>query len=211
MGSPALADLLLDFAARPRPAPPPPVIVQPRIEIAKPPPAPEPPDVDALIAEAVDKAETALAANLGALYEERTAEDRAKHEAEMAALRGTVAVEFGTRITAAIGELEKRAVDATASVAARILGQLVNDEVASRAVAALARSIRDAIADSDTIRIRVTGPQSLFMPLAAAMGDHARHLEFVEAEGYDLHVTLDETLFETRIAEWSAALAGAMT
>ncbi len=210
MGSPALADLLLDFAARPRPVAAPQIapvrVAAPRAE-----PVPEPPDVDALIAAAVDKAESALAAHLGALYDERAAEDLRTHEAAMDALRATLAVEFGARITAAIGDLEARTVEAATSVAARILGQMVNDEVAVRAVAALARSIRDAISDTDTIRIRVTGPQSLFMPLAAAMGDHARHLEFVETEGYDLVVSIDETLFETRLAEWSAALAGAIS
>lgn len=210
MGSPALADLLLDFAARPRPAATP-SIAAARVEMPKLAPLPEPPDVDALIADAVGRAEAELAARLAAMYDERAAEDRERHEAELAALRSTLAVEFGARITAEIGELEKRTVDAATSVTARILGQIVNDDIAVRAVAALARSIRDAIADSDTIRIRVSGPQSLFMPLAAAMGDHARHLEFVETEGYDLNVVVDETLFETRIAEWSTALAGAIS
>ena len=43
------------------------------------------------------------------------------------------------------------------------------------------------------------------------MGDHARHLEFVEADACDLTVSLDETLFETRLAEWSSALSGAVS
>jgi hypothetical protein len=211
MGSPALADFLPDFAARPRAAAVMPSIAPSRVDLPKLQPLPEPPDVDALIAEAVGRAEADLATRLAAMYDERTAEDRERHEAELAALRATLAVEFGARIAAELAELEKRAVEAATSVTARILGQIVNDEVSVRAVAALARSIRDAIADSDTIRISVRGPQSLFMPLAAAMGDQARHLEFVEAEGYDLHVALDGTLFETRVAEWSAALAGAIS
>ena len=210
MGSPALADFLPDFAARPRHIATP-SIVPVQVEMPKPEPVPEPPDVDALIAEAVAKAESDLVAHLARMYDERAAEDQERHEAELGALRNTLAVEFGARITTAIGELEKRTTEAATSVTARILGQMVNDEIATRAVAALSRSIRDAITDSDAIRIRVSGPQSLFMPLTASMGDHARQLEFVEAEGYDLNVSLDETLFETRLAEWSTALAGAIS
>jgi len=57
------------------------------------------------------------------------------------------------------------------------------------------------------VRIGVRGPLSLFEPLSAALGSRAANLDFTEASGFDLTVTIDETVFETRIAEWSASLS----
>lgn len=205
----AIADFLPDFAPPPRPAPAA-VILPMRNE--QPAPQPQPPqvDIDAIVAEAVAKAETDLGRRLEALYEERAAEDLARHEEEMAALRATLSVELAGKTADALAALERKVIGEATSVCARILSQIVDEDVRSRAIAALAGSVRGAVGDADTIRIRVSGPQSLLMPFAAAMGDHARHLEFTESESYDLTVSLDETLFETRIAEWSSALTGAL-
>lgn len=207
----AIADFLPDFAPPPRPAPAA-VILPLRNEPPTPAPHPQPApvDVDAIVADAVERAEADLGRRLEALYEERAAEDRARHEEEMAALRATLSVELAGKTAAALSSLESKAIEEATSVCARILSQIVDEDVRSRAVAALAGSVRGAVGDADTIRIRVSGPQSLFMPFAAAMGDHARHLEFTESESYDLTVSLDETLFETRLAEWSSALTGAV-
>lgn len=207
----AIADFLPDFAPPPRPVPAA-VILPMRSEPPAPAPQPQPApvDVDAIVADAVAKAEADLGRHLEALYEERAAEDRARHEEEMVALRATLAVELAGKTAAALSSLERQAIEEATSVCARILSQIVDEDVRSRAVEALAGSVRGAIGDADAIRIRVSGPQSLFMPFAAAMGDHARHLEFTESESYDLTVSLDETLFETRLAEWSSALTGAV-
>lgn len=207
----AIADFLPDFAPPPRPAPAA-VILPMRNEpsVPAPQPQPAPVDVDAIVADAVAKAEADLSRRLEALYEERAAEDRARHEEEMAALRATLSVELAAKTAAALSSLELKAIEEATSVCARILSQIVDEDVRSRAIAALVGSVRGAVGDADTIRIRVSGPQSLFMPFAAAMGDHARHLEFTESESYDLTVSLDETLFETRLAEWSSALTGAV-
>ena len=209
----AIADFLPDFAPPPRPAPAAvilPMRNEPPAPAPHPQPQPAPVDVDAIVADAVAKAEADLGRRLEALYEERAAEDRASHEEEMAALRATLSVELAGKTAAALSSLELKAIEEATAVCARILSQIVDEDVRSRAVAALAGSVRGAVSDADTIRIRVSGPQSLFMPFAAAMGDHARHLEFTESESYDLTVSLDETLFETRLAEWSSALMGAV-
>ena len=55
------------------------------------------------------------------------------------------------------------------------------------------------------------GPLSLFETLKASLGPRAANLDFVEAPGFDLTVAIDEAVFETRIAEWSAALSEALS
>ncbi|TIU24661.1 MAG: hypothetical protein E5W38_30465, partial [Mesorhizobium sp.] len=83
----------------------------------------------------------------------------------------------------------------------------VSDDLQKRSLDALTRTIGAAVADSEAVRIGVRGPLSLFEPLKAALGDRAANLDFTEAPGFDLTVTIDETVFETRIAEWSASLS----
>ena len=202
----ALADLLPDFGARPRAAPARAAAPQPS---PPPPPPPEPPpiDIDAIVAEAVARAEAEVAEKFSAEMEQRLQESDAAHQAEIDRIRSETGVEFGARLTAALADLEKQTIDVTTSVVARILGQMATDTVAQRAIEALSLTVRDVIGDAETIRIRVKGPQSLFLPFAAAMGEQSRHLQFVEADTVDLTVSMDETLFETRLAEWSQTLS----
>ena len=42
------------------------------------------------------------------------------------------------------------------------------------------------------------------------MGDLSKYLEFTESPSADLTVTVNETLFETRLADWSTALSEVM-
>ena len=39
------------------------------------------------------------------------------------------------------------------------------------------------------------------------MGTSSERMRFVEAPGADLSVSIDETVYETRLAEWSGALS----
>ncbi len=200
----ALADLLVDFGARPRMAAPRAVEPQP---VAPAPPQAPPVDVDALIAEAVARAEAEVATRFQLEMELRLREADEAHQTELDRVRAEAGVELGKRIAAGIADLEHKTIGITSAIVARILEQVATEAVTARAVAALAGTIRSVIDDAETIRVRVKGPQSLFLPLAAAMGDQSRHLDFTEVNAVDLTVAIDETLFETRIAEWSAALA----
>ncbi len=210
--SPAIADLLPDFGPTPRPAKP----KAPAPTPAAPAPAPTfaPPrepavDVDAIVSAAVAKAQAEVRQHLETLYEDQMAEDRARHEEEIATVRNAVTVELGGKMAAALRDLEQRAIEAATTTTARILSKLVDDAVRRQAVEALAKSVRAALSGGEAVRIHVSGPPSLLMPFTAAMGDHARLMEFNEAETCDLSVSIDDTLLETRLAEWSSVLTGA--
>src|SRR5690606_24302812 len=122
--------------------------------------------------------------------------------------------EFGEkaaeRIAARLAELEANLTATTSSVVASILGVALSEEVTREAVAALAQSVREAVGDRETLRLSVRGPFSLLEALRPALGALAERTGFVEAPGLDLSVAVESTLFETRIAEWSAALADAL-
>ncbi|RWC36245.1 MAG: hypothetical protein EOS54_31095, partial [Mesorhizobium sp.] len=103
--------------------------------------------------------------------------------------------------------MEARVTELVGATLARIIGGMVSDDLQKRSLDALARTIREAVADSEAVRIAVRGPLSLFETLAASLDTRASQLDFVESPGFDLAVVIDEAVFETRIAEWSASLS----
>jgi len=201
MSASALFDLLPDFGARP----------QPRAESAPPPrPVAEPPapvDVDAVVAEAVARAETELQARLAAAHEADLEAERALHAEEAKALLSSLGADVGATIAARMETLENHVADLLNDQIARILSSVLADNLQARALAALTRMVREGIGDAEAVRVRVTGPLSLYEPLRDALGPRGQNLDFIEAPGFDLTVTIDDAVFETRMAEWSQALS----
>ncbi|MDX8477622.1 hypothetical protein RFN28_03900 [Mesorhizobium sp. VK24D] len=204
MASAALFDLLPDFGSRAsKPSQAPAAPDNERTPDTAPPQA----DIGALIAEAVADAEAALEARLAAAHQAALeAERRANDDAANAFLE-SFGGDLGAAITTRIDAMEARVAELTAAAVARIIGGIVSDDLQKRSLEALACAISAAIGDSEAVRIGVRGPLSLFEPLKAALGLRAANLDFTEAPGFDLTVIIDETVFETRIAEWSASLS----
>ncbi|CDX54862.1 conserved hypothetical protein [Mesorhizobium plurifarium] len=205
MASAALFDLLPDFGSRTSAAS---QVPKDHGDVQHMPAAPAPQaDIGALIAEAVADAEAALEARLAlshqaALDAERQASDDAA-KAFLESFGGDLGAAVATRIEA----MERRVAELAGATVARIVGGLLSDDLQQRSLQALSHAIVTAVADSEAVRIGIRGPLSLFEPLKAALGSRAANLDFTEAPGFDLTVTIDETVFETRIAEWSASLS----
>lgn len=168
------------------------------------------PDTDALVAEAVAAAEEAVQTRLTVEHAEALRLERERHEEELAALHQQVAEEASARMHAAIMESEERIIELTSAVAARILGGLLTDDMRDRSLQKLAETIREALQDNDAVRIRVRGSQPLYDALKARLELHADQLDFSESPTFDISVTIDDSVYETRLAEWSAALAEAL-
>jgi len=204
MPSAALFDLLPDFGTRSPRAGQPQAAAEPERSPAEPVPQA---DIGTLIAEAVADAETALEARLGAAHQAALdAERRANADEAKVFLEG-FGGDLGQAIAIHINAMEARVTDLVSATLARIIGGMVSDDLQKRSLDALARTIREAVADSEAVRIAVRGPLSLFEALAASLGSRAGQLDFVESPGFDLTVVIDEAVFETRIAEWSASLS----
>ncbi len=171
---------------------------------------PEAPDTDALIAEAVAAAEHGLSVRLAEEHAEALRLERERHQEELAALHQLVADEASQRMQAAIDESERRIVDLTSAVAARILGGLLTEDMRDRSLEKLAETIRAALTDSEALRIRVRGSLPLYEALKQRLAQHGDQLDFTESPTFDLSVTIDDSVYETRLAEWSAALAEAL-
>ncbi|MGE0500365.1 MAG: hypothetical protein AB7I79_01785 [Rhizobiaceae bacterium] len=199
----ALSDFLQDFGRRAGSTEP--VVMERRPHVVLAGPSPE--EIETRIAAEVEKATEAAVEKLTRIYEDTLDVERRQHADEAARLRDAVGGEIGTLVSARLVEMEDNLVRMTTATAARVLAAFLGDALRKQALDRLADSIRDAARDRDAVRIVVRGPQSLHERLVAALGDRTESLEFVETAGIDLVVSIDGALFETRIAEWSAALA----
>lgn len=143
-------------------------------------------------------------------HEEALAREREKHEQELEALRAQLGEQTGAAVAERFAEMEKRILDLTAASAARILSVTMTEELQKRSIESLTAILRDALRDREAVRVQVRGAPMLFEELKNALGERAGHLQFTEDSGFDLTVTIDETVFETRLAEWSAVLSEAL-
>ena len=170
-------------------------------------PAMEPVDVDALVAEAVENAERALSERLAQEHAEALHAEQQRHAEEIVELQRRFADEAGDRILAAFTEMEGRLVESTGAVAARVLSGVLTDDLRERSIERLAGHIREALCDGEAVRIRVHGSLPLFETLKEKLPERANQLDFMEGPHFDLSVAIDDSIYETRLAEWSAALA----
>jgi hypothetical protein len=204
MPSAALFDLLPDFGARPQRAMPPHPAVndQPKPEM----PAPQA-DIGTLIAEAVAEAEAALEMRLTSAHAAALEAERQANAEEAQVFLESIGHDVGEAVSVRMADMEARVTHLVSTAVARIIGGIVTDDLQRRSIEALALAVRDAVGDAEAVRIAVRGPLSLFETLKASLGPRAANLDFVETPGFDLTVAIDETVFETRMAEWSATLS----
>lgn len=201
MASTALFDLLPDFgAALPHGSAP---AAERR---SMPHPAAPAIDLEAAIARAVAEAEAALEERLALAHEEAIEAERRKNAEEAQAFLASLGEDVGKTIAERIDRMEADVTELVGAAVTRIIGNLLAGDLRQRSLEALARTVSASIDDTDAVRINVRGPQSMFEALRAALGHHAEHLDFAEASGFDLTVTIDDAVFETRMAEWAGAL-----
>jgi hypothetical protein len=204
MPSAALFDLLPDFGARTQRADQPWAAVDPQHK----PEAPSPQaDIGTLIAEAVVQAEAALEARLSSAHEAALEAERQANAEEARVFLAGLGDDIGKAISLRIDATEARVTDLVVATVARIIGGIVSDDLQKRSLEALSSAVREAVGDSEAVRIAVSGPLSLFETLKASLGPRAANLDFVETPGFDLTVAIDEAVFETRMAEWSTTLS----
>jgi hypothetical protein len=204
----ALSDALPDFGSRARTAAAAPAArPEPFLEATATTPAV---DLAATVADAVAKAEAAVADQLSAIYEATLQAERDNHANERDQLSRSLGAQAAALIETRFAEMQQQLVQLTTTAAARILGGVLTEAMQKRAIDALAAVIADAVRDSDAVRIRVHGPQSLFEALSAALGELAPNIDFTERPSLDLTVGIDSNLYETRLAEWSSAVAGVL-
>jgi hypothetical protein len=204
--SPALFDLLKDFGARPPTAATAFSAASAFPAHAEPAPVPQPGPEEILRAE-IAKAEATLEERLSQAHAAELEALRQEHAAQVDEIFRAIGETAGETIALRLREMEDRIGQQAATSAARILGSFLSEELQRRSMESLAASIRAAVEERETFRIDIRGPQSLYEALRKALGEQAGNFAYVEAPGFDLSVTIDGNLFETRLSEWSAILS----
>lgn len=170
-------------------------------------PEPDPINVDMLVADAVAKAEAAQADRLSREHADALQAERERHAAELNELQEQLAEETSQKILSGIEAMEASVLELTSAVTARILGVVLTDDMRERSIERLAGILRDALADDEAVRIRIRGSLPLFDALKTKLPRYADQFDFAESPNFDLSVTIDDNVFETRLAEWSTVLA----
>lgn len=196
-----LIDALLDFGTPARPD----ARAATPTAVASPPPPQV--NVAEIVRAEVERAEQAMMMRLTVEHEAALLAEQQRHQEAVEALAHKLGGEAGEAVSARFAELERSVGERVSEVVARLLGGVLSDNLRQRSLQSLARSIEGAIRDAESMRIEVRGPQSLFAGLGAVLPERAANLHHIEAEGFDLSVTLDGTVFETRLSEWSAVLS----
>ncbi|WP_292897020.1 hypothetical protein [Nitratireductor sp.] len=175
---------------------------------------PEPPAREAVpplqtqVDEMIAAAEAALAEKLAHEHAVALQQERQRHAEELDALRNQMGEAVGQAIETRFAALENDLVALTSQATSRILSSVLTEDLQKRSIAELERVIRSAVDDRESLRIRASGSPALWESLKAGLGEKARHVDFAEAPGFDISISVDEELFETRLTEWSETLAG---
>jgi len=169
------------------------------------------PDVDALIAQAVFRAEAELGERMAQEHAAQLAVERENAALEAQALLQSLGTDLGELVSARMDQVQDQLCEAMGAAAARTIGGVLTETLRERSLAELARTVATTLADTETMRIEVRGPAHLFETFSRMLGDRAGRLAFTEAPGFDLTVSIDETVIETRMNEWSAALSGMLS
>lgn len=91
----------------------------------------------------------------------------------------------------------------------RVLRPVVSAGVRRGAVESLANTLREMIASGSYARFKVSGPEDLVRALSDKLGALHEAVHFETSNGVvDVVVHADETVLETRIGAWVAALNG---
>lgn len=143
-----------------------------------------------------------------AILEAKLAEQAAAFERKLVAERQKWVAEEGeqlaARILSAAGEAERRIADTLA----RLLKPVLAASVERRAVSGLLEIVDGVLSRGEVTRLTVSAPEDLLERLRECLADKIERVTFVASTGCDVSVMADETTFETRIGDWSRAIAG---
>lgn len=162
------------------------------------------PDIDAMPAPEEADAEG------GADGDDRIATLVEQHDRELEALRAEYGELAAERIRAGLAAIEQQLLDGIGAQVARILEPVLASQARERSVAAFTDALRDMLADSDAVSVRVEGPPGLLERVEAALGIADTRLEFKAAQTTDLRAQVTDSVIMTRLGEWADELAGAI-
>jgi hypothetical protein len=105
----------------------------------------------------------------------------------------------------AMGDLEERLAETTA----RVLQPFLETEIRRAAVTELVAAIESILAHGKAAQVEITGPDDLLDVVRARLPDKAP-ATFTSSQTGDIRVAIDQTVLETRLGAWTAAIEEAV-
>jgi hypothetical protein len=165
-------------------------------------------DVEARINEAyargLSEGQAAARSELDARLKEQAAAVETRLAAERRAWVAGECEQIAAALAAGLSDIEER----IASRVARVLKPVIAGHVQRRAVEELVQTLEALLTKGDIGRITVSGPEDLLGALRCSLEGKASNVTFAPAATADLRIEADETVLETRIAAWAAAIGG---
>jgi hypothetical protein len=162
--------------------------------------------IDEAYAKGFESGKAAAETQMAARLEER----EAAHREELSSARETWAqLESGTlaqQLARGLQELETRLAETTA----RILKPFLGAELQRRAIADLVESLTALRAQEKVATITISGAADLLEALRAQLGGKVDNVDYRPSQSCDVHVTLGQTVLETRIGAWMARIEETM-
>jgi hypothetical protein len=140
--------------------------------------------------------------------EGQLAEQQAAAEQRLVEERARWAEEEGMRLAGLIGMRLEELEVTIADQVAQILKPVFAEQVRKRAVAELAGTLEGLMANGEFGKITISGPEDLLAMLSAQLNVKIGNVAFSPAPGSDLHLTVDQTVLETRIGAWARTIEG---
>lgn len=164
-------------------------------------------NLDSIRAEARAEGEASAKAELERQFEAEHLAIESLHAAELQALRAELEASAAQTIPAAIEARSAAIADLIATDVEAVLAPLVNAAIRKRILSGLSDEIRKILALETSNQIRVSGPEGLVAALRDHIGGDVERMTVQETDGFDIEVEFNRTLFASRLADWSKALA----
>jgi hypothetical protein len=140
------------------------------------------------------EAEAALASRL--------AQQKALHEAELAAARQAWVLQEGDRLAARLGEGLKEIEARIAAAAARALAPFLAAGLRSRAIAELVDTLNVALAQDGSAAVSICAAPDLLERLRARLEGSGGNVSYHPSQTSDVRVRVGQTVLEIRLGGW---------
>ena len=92
--------------------------------------------------------------------------------------------------------------EAIATASANLLRPMLRRTATTEVVDALILKLRDILPERSELAVTVSGPANLTRVIGEVLARSGRNVQLIEAETVDVTVAFDQTVFETRLADW---------
>ncbi|MDX3926372.1 MAG: hypothetical protein QHC90_11295 [Shinella sp.] len=160
-------------------------------------------DVEAERAEAFAEGRAAAEADLSASHGRELAALKEAHLSELEALRIRFEEDYADALAKKFAEMSAAVADLVAAQSAHVLAPVMDEVLAAKAIADMAKMIRNGLHAGEGMSVTVKGPARMFEALKAHFPAEAPVFRHEEVEDIDLTVEFADDVLVTRMAAWA--------